>query len=128
MAPVARTLSARLAAPLARMETNITIVSAHNLLCRSTAEWITIAEGSFADAINWAISGVSGTCSTSRRSRSGANYFAPTDVRQIHLLHYMMKRFDHVGVERVCSGIGPTCTLFIGTLRAEPLCSCAEHR
>jgi glucokinase len=32
--------------------------------------------------------------------------FAPTDERQIGLLQYLMRRFDHVAVERVCSGIG----------------------
>jgi glucokinase len=39
-------------------------------------------------------------------SEGGHSDFAPTDERQIHLLKYMLKRFDHVGVERVCSGIG----------------------
>ena len=39
-------------------------------------------------------------------SEGGHSDFAPTDERQIHLLQYLMKRFDHVGVERVCSGIG----------------------
>jgi glucokinase len=32
--------------------------------------------------------------------------FAPTDERQICLLHYLLPRFEHVGVERVCSEIG----------------------
>jgi len=32
--------------------------------------------------------------------------FAPTDDRQIGLLKYLLERFDHVGFERVCSGIG----------------------
>jgi glucokinase len=32
--------------------------------------------------------------------------FAPTDERQIGLLRYMFKRFDHVSFEHVCSGIG----------------------
>ena len=32
--------------------------------------------------------------------------FAPADKRQIGLLEYMLSRFDHVSVERVCSGIG----------------------
>jgi glucokinase len=32
--------------------------------------------------------------------------FGPTDARQIRLLEYMLQRFDHVGFERVASGIG----------------------
>ena len=39
-------------------------------------------------------------------SEGGHSDFAPTDERQIHLLKYLIKRFGHVGVERVCSGIG----------------------
>jgi glucokinase len=39
-------------------------------------------------------------------SEGGHSDFAPTDQRQIRLLDYMLRRFDHVGVERVCSGIG----------------------
>jgi glucokinase len=39
-------------------------------------------------------------------SEGGHSDFAPTDERQIGLLKYMLARFDHVGVERVCSGIG----------------------
>src|SRR6266481_9622644 len=39
-------------------------------------------------------------------SEGGHSDFAPTDERQIHLLEYLLRRFDHVGVERVCSGIG----------------------
>jgi glucokinase len=39
-------------------------------------------------------------------SEGGHSDFAPTDERQIHLLEYLMQRFDHVAVERVCSGIG----------------------
>jgi glucokinase len=39
-------------------------------------------------------------------SEGGHSDFAPTDERQIHLLEYLLQRFDHVGVERVCSGIG----------------------
>src|SRR5262249_39607969 len=39
-------------------------------------------------------------------SEGGHADFAPVEERQIHLLRYMLKRFDHVGVERVCSGIG----------------------
>jgi len=39
-------------------------------------------------------------------SEGGHSDFAPTEDRQIRLLEYMLTRFDHVGVERVCSGIG----------------------
>ena len=39
-------------------------------------------------------------------SEGGHCDFAPTDERQIRLLHYLLPRFGHVGVERVCSGIG----------------------
>jgi glucokinase len=39
-------------------------------------------------------------------SEGGHSDFAPTDERQIHLLECLLQRFDHVAVERVCSGIG----------------------
>lgn len=39
-------------------------------------------------------------------SEGGHADFAPTDERQIGLLRHMLKRFDHVSVELVCSGIG----------------------
>lgn len=39
-------------------------------------------------------------------SEGGHADFAPTDERQIRLLHYVLPRFGHVRVERVCSGIG----------------------
>ena len=39
-------------------------------------------------------------------SEGGHSDFAPTETRQIHLLEYLLPRFGHVGVERVCSGIG----------------------
>jgi glucokinase len=39
-------------------------------------------------------------------SEGGHSDFAPTDAREIRLLQYLLRRFDHVGVERVCSGIG----------------------
>jgi glucokinase len=42
----------------------------------------------------------------SHSSEGGHSDFAPTDERQIGLLKYMLGRFDHVAVERVCSGIG----------------------
>ncbi|HVR27883.1 MAG TPA: glucokinase [Candidatus Polarisedimenticolia bacterium] len=38
-------------------------------------------------------------------SEGGHSDFAPTDERQIRLLHNLLPRFGHVGVERVCSGI-----------------------
>jgi len=39
-------------------------------------------------------------------SEGGHCDFAPTDERQIRLLEYMLKLFDHVSFEHVCSGIG----------------------
>jgi glucokinase len=39
-------------------------------------------------------------------SEGGHADFAPTDKRQIGLLRHMLRRFDHVSVEHVCSGIG----------------------
>jgi glucokinase len=42
----------------------------------------------------------------SHSSEGGHADFAPTDERQIGLLRYMLERFDHVAIERVCSGIG----------------------
>jgi glucokinase len=39
-------------------------------------------------------------------SEGGHSDFAPMEERQIHLLQYLWQRFDHVSVERVCSGIG----------------------
>src|SRR5215510_14002160 len=39
-------------------------------------------------------------------SEGGHSDFAPTDEQQIRLLRYLLPRFGHVGVERVCSGIG----------------------
>jgi glucokinase len=40
------------------------------------------------------------------RSEGGHEDFAPAEERQIGLLQYMLRRFDHVSVELVCSGIG----------------------
>ena len=42
----------------------------------------------------------------SHSSEGGHADFAPTNERQIGLLKYMFKHFDHVSVEHVCSGIG----------------------
>jgi glucokinase len=42
----------------------------------------------------------------SHSSEGGHSDFAPADEREIGLLKYMLERFHHVGVERVCSGIG----------------------
>jgi glucokinase len=39
-------------------------------------------------------------------SEGGHADFAPTDERQIGLLRHLLERFDHVAVERVCSGLG----------------------
>jgi len=39
-------------------------------------------------------------------SEGGHSDFAPTDERQVRLLAYLLPRLGHVGVERVCSGIG----------------------
>src|SRR4029453_18202297 len=39
-------------------------------------------------------------------SEGGHSDFAPVDQREIRLLEFLLQRFDHVGVERVCSGIG----------------------
>jgi len=47
-----------------------------------------------------------GTQYVAHGSEGGHSDFAPTDERQIRLLTYLLPRFGHVGVERVCSGIG----------------------
>jgi glucokinase len=39
-------------------------------------------------------------------SEGGHTDFAPTDARQIELLQYLMRKFERVSYERVCSGIG----------------------
>ena len=39
-------------------------------------------------------------------SEGGHSDFAPTNELQIRLLRYLLPRLGHVGVERVCSGIG----------------------
>jgi glucokinase len=39
-------------------------------------------------------------------SEGGHSDFAPADERQIRLLEYMFKLFDHVSFEHVCSGLG----------------------
>jgi len=39
-------------------------------------------------------------------SEGGHSDFAPTDERQIGLIRYVLERFGHAGIERVCSGIG----------------------
>jgi glucokinase len=43
---------------------------------------------------------------TAHGSEGGHADFAPRDERQIRLLAYLLPRFGHVAVERVCSGIG----------------------
>jgi glucokinase len=47
-----------------------------------------------------------GTHYVAHSSEGGHSDFAPTDERQIRLLQYMLKKFDHVSFEHVCSGIG----------------------
>jgi glucokinase len=47
-----------------------------------------------------------GTRYVAHSSEGGHCDFAPTDKRQIRLLEYMLKLFDHVSFEHVCSGIG----------------------
>jgi glucokinase len=42
----------------------------------------------------------------SHSSEGGHSDFAPSDERQMRLLAWLLPRFGHVGVERVCSGIG----------------------
>ena len=39
-------------------------------------------------------------------SEGGHTDFSPTDMAQIGLLEYLLKRFDHASYERVCSGLG----------------------
>jgi glucokinase len=47
-----------------------------------------------------------GAAYVAHSSEGGHSDFAPCDERQIRLLQYLLRTFDHVGVERVCSGIG----------------------
>jgi glucokinase len=47
-----------------------------------------------------------GTRYLAHSSEGGHSDFAPTDARQIRLLEYMLKLFDHVSFEHLCSGIG----------------------
>jgi glucokinase len=62
-----------------------------------------------------------GTCYEAHPSEGGHSDFAPTDARQIRLLDYLLRRFDHVGVERVCSGIGvPNLYEFLGDVERIP--------
>src|SRR5262249_36299100 len=54
-------------------------------------------------------------------SEGGHSDFAPTDERQIGLLKYMQARFNHVGMERVCSGIGiPNIYEYLGDIEQIP--------
>jgi glucokinase len=54
-------------------------------------------------------------------SEGGHSDFAPTDERQIRLLQYMFKKFDHVSFEHVCSGIGiPNIYSFLGDVEKIP--------
>jgi glucokinase len=47
-----------------------------------------------------------GTRYQAQPSEGGHADFAPTDDLQIELLRFLLRRFHHVSVERVCSGIG----------------------
>src|SRR5271166_5323133 len=47
-----------------------------------------------------------GTRYVAHSSEGGHSDFAPTDETQIHLLEYLLKLFDHVSFEHVCSGVG----------------------
>lgn len=47
-----------------------------------------------------------GTRYLAHPSEGGHADFAPTDERQIGLREYMLRRYDHVSDEHVCSGIG----------------------
>jgi len=54
-------------------------------------------------------------------SEGGHSDFAPTDVIQLRLLEFMLKRFDHVSYEHVCSGIGvPYVYDFLGEVENVP--------
>jgi glucokinase len=54
-------------------------------------------------------------------SEGGHSDFAPTDERQIGLLSYMFKKFDHVSFEHVCSGIGiPNLYAYLRDVEAVP--------
>ncbi len=47
-----------------------------------------------------------GTDYEAHATEGGHTDFAPTDALQVGLLQFMLKRFDHVSYERVCSGMG----------------------
>ncbi len=47
-----------------------------------------------------------GTGYVAHSSEGGHSDFAPADERQIRLLEYVRKKFDHVSFEHVCSGVG----------------------
>lgn len=54
-------------------------------------------------------------------SEGGHSDFAPTDATQLRLLEFMLKRFDHVSYEHVCSGIGvPNVYDFLGEVEKVP--------
>jgi glucokinase len=57
----------------------------------------------------------------SHSSEGGHADFSPTDERQIGLLRYMLKRYNHVSVEHVCSGIGiPNIYDYLATVEQIP--------
>ena len=54
-------------------------------------------------------------------SEGGHASFAPENARQAALLEFMQRRFEHVSVEQVCSGLGlPSLYDFLKTEIAEP--------
>jgi len=54
-------------------------------------------------------------------SEGGHTDFAPTDNHQVGLLQYMMRRYNHVSYEHVCSGIGiPNIYAFLRDTRYAP--------
>ena len=62
-----------------------------------------------------------GTRYRAHPSEGGHADFAPTDDVQIGLLEYMLKRYDHVSYEHVCSGIGiPHLYAFLRERGCEP--------
>jgi glucokinase len=54
-------------------------------------------------------------------SEGGHSDFAPTDAIQLRLLEFMLRRFDHVSYEHVCSGVGvPNVYDFLGEVEKVP--------
>jgi glucokinase len=54
-------------------------------------------------------------------SEGGHSDFAPTSPLQVRLMEFMLKRFDHVSYEHVCSGVGvPNVYDFLGEVENVP--------